>query len=173
MLRRLTNNQDIAALRNLVDVIEPVKEYQRNNLREHTSFSPLTRVADAARADAKIAREFRNLVTGYLADSTPDSATFETMRCWLQLWQANHGRLLPIIQNSPVLGEIETLSADLSRCAGLGLTALDFLQKQQRPPVDWLDTASATVTRAKQPRGETELMILPAIEALLKKASSL
>jgi len=172
MLRRLTNNQDITALKNLIEVIEPVKEYQRNQLHEHTSFSPLTRVVDAAQADAKIARDFRNTVTEFLAADNPDPATVKSIRSWLTLWQENHARLLSIIQSSPVLGEIETLSTDLSQCAGLGLAALDFLQRQKPATPEWIEKSLTTVAKARQPRGETELMVLSAIEELLKKAGN-
>lgn len=37
MLRRLTNNNETSALRTLISIIEPVKIYQRNDLREQTS----------------------------------------------------------------------------------------------------------------------------------------
>ena len=51
MLRRIAGSNDISALRTFTDVVEPVKDYNREEIAvvEATSLSPLNRVIDAAR----------------------------------------------------------------------------------------------------------------------------
>lgn len=169
MLRRLSNNSDITVLKNLVDVVEPVKIYDRNRLREHTSYSPLTRVVDAARPDAKVARNFRNLVDNYLTDN----AKSKSIRKWLVLWKNNHADLFETIKISPILKEIETLSEDLSKTATIGLEALDYLQNGQLADRDWVNAQLEVLEKAKTPRGQTELMIVSAIKKLVKRAGNI
>ncbi len=172
MLRRLTNNQDIEPLKNLVDVLEPVKGYKRNQLRRHTSLSPLTRVVDAARPDAAVARNFRQLVAEYLKDGGKNSKQEKMIRERLVLWQENHADLREIIHNSPVLQEIESLSQDLSDCALIGLEALKLIATHRGKNRAWLKERMIIINRAKVPRGETECMVILAIEKLVKTAAN-
>ena len=56
MLRRVAGTDDIAALRVLTDVVEPVKDYTREETAPApaTSASPLNRVVDAVRPEARL-----------------------------------------------------------------------------------------------------------------------
>jgi hexosaminidase len=169
LLRRLTNNQDIESLKILVDVLEPVKQYKRPSQRAYTSYSPLTRVVDAARPDSRIAREFRNQAERYLAGEIQFAASLEEK---LKLWQENHQKLKEIIVKSPVLHEIESMSKDLSQAAEIGLTALRFLLNDNKASEDWVKEQLQLLKKAKTPRGQTELTILPAIEQLVRSCGS-
>jgi len=173
MLRRLTNNADIAPLKNLVDVIEPLKGYARGRQREYTSYSPLTRVVDAARPDAKVARVFRNLVDIYLSEERKGDTEFNDIKGWLILWQNNHIDLVEIIKSSPVLKEVETLSEDLSKIAGIGLQALAHIKSGQRADSDWVTSQLEVLRKARAQRGQTELMIIPAIRNLVNAAEKI
>ena len=168
MLRRLTGGRDITALKTLVDVIEPVKGYKRNSLRDFTSYSPLTRVADAARPDAQVAREFRQDVEKFL-NGNENSAPALTAQ--LKVWKANHEKLLPIIKASPILWDIETLSQDFSALAEIGEQAIAYITAGEKAPAAWVQESLARVEKAGEPRSETELMITPAIKDLVEKAA--
>jgi len=171
MLRRLCRGYDIAALQTLVDVIEPVKIYKRNQLRPHTSTSPLTRAVDAAHPDAKVAREFRWDVEQYLQDPTANAALAASLQARLQTWQENHEKLVPVIRRSPILREIEPLSQDLQDMATIGLQALALFTEEKSPSPGWQQQAEAAIARAKEPQAQVELMILPAIEQLVQAVS--
>jgi hexosaminidase len=167
MLRRLTNDNDISALKNFVDVIEPVKLYSRHNQGvKYTSYSPYTRVVDAAVPDVKTARDFRKLVDKYL--SKKDEISYNEIKTWLTLWKSNHQELLKTIKLSPVLKEIESLSEDLSLMSEGGLQALDMIHLQKKADKSWLDKQTQIIEKAKQPRGQTEIMVTSAIEKLVK-----
>jgi len=168
MLRRLAAGQDISALKTLVDVVEPVKIYKRNHLRKQFTYTPLTRVVDAARPDAERAREFRNWTQEYLNNGNCRNEILQ----WLQIWKRNDSRLQNIIDQSPVLWEIRSLSKDLSAVALSGIVAMQFIETKKTAPEAWQKGALKTIERAKIPRGQVELMILPAIEELVKKASA-
>ncbi|MDP4196486.1 MAG: family 20 glycosylhydrolase [Bacteroidota bacterium] len=167
MLRRLTNDNDISALKNFVDVIEPVKLYSRHNQGvKYTSYSPYTRVVDAAVPDVKTARDFRKLVDKYL--SKKDEISYNEIKTWLTLWKSNHQELLKTIKLSPVLKEIESLSEDLSLMSEGGLQALEMIHSQKKADKSWLDKQTQLIEKAKQPRGQTEIMVTSAIEKLVK-----
>jgi len=185
MLRRLTSNTDIEPLKVLVDIIEPVKHYNRPMQREYTSYSPMTRTVDAARPDAKVARNFRRLVDEYLNERKARpagwrkflgsgrkgrSTSADEITAWLELWQANHARLKVVIDQSPVLKEIETLSADLASSATLGLEALKYLEAGKTASPVWVAGKHKVIKAARKPRGQVELMVTTAIDALVQAA---
>ena len=152
MLRRLCGSMEIDALKTLVDLCEPVKNYERTiQCPEATIYSPLTRVVDAAPAEAQTARKFHKLVRAFLSTLEPDpkasamSDKYENLhraiKAQLSLWQQNHAALEPVIQSAPLLTEIQSLSADLARIAGLGLDLLTFWDKWQNNEPLNLDSA--------------------------------
>ncbi|MBN1155201.1 family 20 glycosylhydrolase, partial [candidate division KSB1 bacterium] len=165
MLRRLTNNHNIKPLKTFIGTIEPVKLYKRNQLRPHTQQSPLTRVVDAAKPDADDARKFRKLVDVYLESS--DSTTLLTIEEWLTKWQGNHARLVEIIKISPILREIESMSEDLAKISGLGLFAVVKIRGHE-VPAGWSIDSEKQLDQAREPRGQAELMVVDAIEKLIK-----
>ena len=168
MLRRLSNSYDITALKNFIDVIEPLYTYSRDHPHVFKSYYPLTRVVDAARPDSKTARKFGILVDQLVVENTIDEDKLNEITTWLNLWNNNHAQLLEIIKVSPILKEIETLSEDLSICAFIGLEALDYVKNIKQPSNEWIDVKLQTLKKAEIPRGETELLIIKSIEKLVK-----
>ncbi len=167
MLRRLTNNQDIEPLRVLVDVVEPLKIYQRGQARDFTQHSPYTRVMDAARPDQKVAREFRNLVDAYLAGGASDAEMTERITLHFDKWADNHARLVPIINGSPILREIETLSDDLRKISLIGLELMELAKANKKVETEEAKAMSEILAAAKQQRGQVELQVVEPIEKLL------
>ena len=167
MLRRLTKNRDISALKILVDVLEPVKIYKRNQLRKQFSHSPLTRVVDAARPDQETARLFNRSVDHFLEGMKVS----RELKKWLNLWKANDKKLQPVIGVSPVLHEVAPLSKDLAVCAEIGLKALESILADKKPSAEWVEETKKYLEETKKPRAQMELMIIPGIEKLLHKVS--
>ena len=168
MLRRLCNNSDITALKNFVNVIEPVKQYRRYQLRKQTQQSPLTRTVDAARPDAKVAREFRYYVDQFLSG---DNTNLDTIISLLTLWNNNHKELLKTIEISPILNEIESASEDLSNIAAACLEAIKYIINSQKQNEDWLNSKLELIQKAEVPRGQTEIMVVIPIKNIITKAS--
>jgi hexosaminidase len=167
ILRRLTNGMDTRALKVLVDLMEPLKLYARHDQgTTYTFFSPLTRAADAALPDAKKARLFRKQVAVFLQDKRSKKAA-EVLVKDLILWRENHRRLLPVIESSPVLKEIETLSNDLAKIADIGLRAIEYILDGNKPGSGWIEESKKVLRDAKKPRGHAELMVVTAIERLI------
>ncbi|MCU7497443.1 MAG: hypothetical protein HF311_18380, partial [Ignavibacteria bacterium] len=161
MLRRLSNDMDITPLKTFVEVIEPLKGYSRHSQGvTYTQYSPYTRAVDAAVPDPKAARDFKNQVDTYL--KTKDEASYLALKLWLTMWKENHASLLPIINGSPVLKEIESMSYDLSELSSAGLKALEMLHSGKPVPESFRNEQAPLVERAKKQRGQAELVIIPA-----------
>ncbi|MCP5102965.1 MAG: family 20 glycosylhydrolase, partial [bacterium] len=168
MLRRLTNGMDTTALKVLVDVMEPLKVYERHRHGvTYTFFSPLTRLVDAALPDAKKARVFRGRVADFV--KAPGKEAAAGLVKDLEIWKENHEKLQPVIDRSPVLKEIETLSEDLSKIAGIGLEAVQLILDGKKAEPQWLEDSKKVLEAAKKQRGHAELMIVTAIEQLVEK----
>ncbi len=169
MLRRLARQEDIAPLKTLVDVIEPIKIYSRHQHRTYTSSAPFTRVVDAARPDSKTARDFRDLVDRFLQNRSNVELKNE-MTTWLKKWETNHDQLRAIIRKAPALQEISGQSENLSRTAAIGLQALETAVNGKPGSKEWIDTSLQNLAKAKSVFAETELMIVAGVEKLVKAA---
>lgn len=167
MLRRLTNNTDITALKTLVDLLEPVKIYNRHRQGvTYTSYSPLTRVVDAARPESMTARRFGILIDSLIAN--PEMEGRGEVADMLRKWGNNDKALQETIKISPILREIETLSRDLAIVSEIGLNAGNYYLSGTKPSDLWIERNLELLEKAKAPRGQTELMIVEPVERLVK-----
>jgi hexosaminidase len=168
MLRRLCRCRDVEPLEALLGVIEPVKNYRRNELRAHTQFSPLTRMVDVAWPDAGPARRFREAVARMLGDGPMDPADVAAIRQSLMEWEANATELSDILKNSPGLAEVAPMSMALTQISKIGLEALDSLMLSDvAPGIEWLAPRIERLEAARQPWGQMELMIVDPVRDLL------
>ena len=160
MLRRLCQCRDVAALEVLLGAIEPVKVYNRGRLRKHTQFSPLTRMVDAAWADAGPARDFRWAVERLIESDFIDGDDLGAVRLALVSWRDNHAALEETLRTSPALADIEPMSIALAGVSTIGLEALDLVTEGSLANKEWLDLRLDDLTAARESHGQTELMIV-------------
>jgi hexosaminidase len=172
MLRRLAGSNDISALRTFTDVVEPVKDYTREEsaVVEATSRSPLNRVIDAARPESATARRFADLVDAVVAGKA-DADAKEEIRLLLSRWRDNQANLQPLETQSFLLQEVVPLSQDLSAAAATGLEALDYLNRGERAPDAWAKQQFALLDQAQKPKAQLLLMIVPSVEKLVEASS--
>jgi hexosaminidase len=160
MLRRLCQCRDVAALEVLLGAIEPVKVYNRGRLRKHTQFSPLTRMVDAAWADAGPARDFRWAVERLIESDSIDGDDLGAVRLALVSWRDNHAALEETLRTSPALADIEPMSVALAGVSTIGLEALDLAAEGSLANKEWLDLRLESLNAARESHGQTELMIV-------------
>jgi hexosaminidase len=172
MLRRLAGSNDISALRKLTDVVEPVKDYTREETAvvEATSLSPLNRVIDAARPESATARQFADLVDRVVAGKA-DADAKEQIRMLLSHWRDNQANLQPLETQSFLLQEVVPVSQDLSAAATTGLEALDYLNRGERASDAWAKQRFALLDQAQKPKAQLLLMIVPSVEKLVEASS--
>jgi len=166
LMRRLCNSEDTRALEVLVNVIEPLKIYQRNaGDTMYTVFSPYTKIADVATPDQKVARDFRKMVSAYVKSN--EQKTEKEIINYLLLWKNNHLKFLELIKKSPVLQEAEILSENLSVIASIGLEAVQYINSKKTPPLNWKNNSYASLKKSKQQGGRCDLQVVSAIKELV------
>jgi hexosaminidase len=172
MLRRIAGSDDISALRTFTDVVEPVKDYTREEsaVVEATSLSPLNRVIDAARPESETARHFADLVNAIVA-GTADAGAKQEVRTLLTAWRDNQNNLQALEDHSFLLKEIVPLSQDLSAVATTGLQAVDYIDRAERPPNAWAEQQFVLLDQAQKPKAQLLLMVAPSVQKLVEASS--
>jgi hexosaminidase len=174
LLHRLAGSHDISALRVLADVVEPAKDYTRTEVfpQPPVKSTPLNRLADAARPESTVARQFGELVETYRQSGYKNSAAEAQIRASLVKWHDNNANLQPALDRSFLLVEDKPLSEDLATLAAAGLQALDSIGKNQPLPDAWRTAQLAVVERSMKPRANLLVMVAPAIQKLIEATAS-
>jgi hexosaminidase len=172
MLRRIAGSDDIDAVKTLTDVVEPVKDYKREELASTppASSDPLNRVIDAARPESETAREFSQIVDAYLADRAKPGNE-EQVRNWLARWRDQREPVTATADHSLLLKEVAPVSQDLAALATAGLESLDYLDKNKPAPESWKTAQVALMDQASKPHGQLLLMVVAPIQKLVGAAS--
>jgi hexosaminidase len=173
MLHRMAGTADIAALRNLADVVEPVKDYDRwSDTKGPIDFhSPLARMIDAVSPESDTARHFSDLVQTFAQSGYKDQAAETQIRSWLTTWRDNDAKLHSLLEQSFFLQEDEPLSQNLSALGAAGLQALDYLDKGQPAPDAWKTQQLALIEQAKTRQADVLLMVVAPIQQLVEAST--
>ncbi|WP_231632460.1 family 20 glycosylhydrolase [Mangrovimonas sp. TPBH4] len=161
ILRIMTNNQNIQPLIELLNICEPLEIYTRNEGgTEYKTYSPFTLFADACVADADNKFAFKEIVQGYITNSSKESK--QSVLDWLNGWGENHQELMKI-QNAPNVQPLLPLSESLSETASLLSEILDDKQVSQKQ----LDELKRLMEKLKEPYVDVELVIVEDLEKLV------
>lgn len=117
-LHKLVAPNGFIPLKILVDVLEEVKYHGRmGTLIEKENLYlpdfPLDRIVDAARPESMEARAFNKLVESFVQDKTNASYKSNILN-QLEIWTQNHNNLMPFMDESDKLIEMENISAELA-----------------------------------------------------------
>ena len=173
MLQRLAGSAspaEFAALRTLADVIEPVKDYTREQTApaEPTSATPMNRVVDAVPLESDAGRRFVEMVDQFVASAYHDPASEVRLRSQLTIWRDNDSILQPLAQRSFLVKEVAANSQDLSALGTMGLAALDSIAKGQPAPDSWKAQQLAILEQIKKPKAQLLLIPAPAVQKLVE-----
>lgn len=177
MLQRIAGTAspvEFAALRALTDVIEPVKDYTREQLApaEPTSATPMNRVVDAVPLESDAGRHFGELVDQFLGYSCHDAALETRLRAQFAIWRDNDAKLQPLAQRSFLVKEVAGNSQDLSAVGTVGLAALDVIAKGQPAPDSWKAAQLAILEQVKKPKAQLLMIPAPAVQKLIEAAAA-
>lgn len=170
MLQRMAGSEDISALRVLADVVEPVKDYEREKF-EHQPVdvrAPLTRMIDAVYPESDAARDFGNLVQQFVQSGYKDQAVKAQIRNWLTLWRDNDAKLHPMLQRSALLQEVVPVSQNLAMLSAAGLQSLDYLDQGLPEPDLWKAQQAAVIEQANKPVAGLLLMVVGPVRQLVE-----
>jgi len=170
MLRRMAGTEDDSPLRILADVVEPVKDYNREEFAQKPVdvHAPLNRMIDAAYPESDPAREFSSLVQQFVQSGYKDQAAETQIRTWLMLWRENDAKLHPLLQQSALLQEDVPVSQNLAMLGAAGLQALEYLDKGLPEPDLWKAQQAAVIEQAKKPVAGLLLMVVGPVQQLVE-----
>jgi hexosaminidase len=174
MLERMTGDANPEALRILAAVVEPPKEYAREDLRPYTSQTPLNRLVDAVSPESETSRQFA-ILAKRIAAGGATAQDWQQAQDWLTLWRDNDARLQPILAQSDLTAELAPVSKSLCQTAEIGLEALSALEnrKQNKPmTAEQQKKQLAALVEAEKPQAVLLLMVAPSVELLVRAASS-
>ena len=158
MLERLAAGNPVEPLKTLADVVQPAALGPRTRTHKYTQQTPLNRLVDAARPESEAAREFAALV---------EKMDRAQIRAWLTRWRDNDAKLRPTLEKSALLAEDIPVSKDLSQLGTIGLQALDYIERNQRPTEAWVKEQRAFLEDAKKLHAELFIAIVPSIRKLV------
>jgi hexosaminidase len=168
MMRRLVNGGDIAPLKTLVDLIEPVKIYQRYQQRPQTMLSPLTGLIDIARADAPDARRFNTFVAT-LASEKSCSEKAPVLASIFERWTAAGTALEPLMAVNPGLAEARQLGADLRELGEIGGEFVRGLGSGSLTR-EWRDAKAKRLDEIAKPKAALEFQVVAGMRKLVSGA---
>jgi hexosaminidase len=177
MLVRMAGTDNIAALRLLVDVAEPVSLQIREQEAQkaggiQTSDTPLNRMVDAAAPESEVARRFSQVVNQLVASNFQDDKAKSEIRALLVAWRDNDDRLRPLLENAYLLKELSPVSQNLSSLGGAGLQAIDYIDKGERAPDSWRNEQMLRLQQTGKPAADLFLAIAPAVQQLVEASTS-
>ena len=171
ILRRLTGGSDIAPLKTLASLVEPVKEYRRGEQRPATMLSPLSGLIDAARPDSEAARVVARMVDDLLSDAPRFTTSAAQLNNTFADWKNIQKALAELIDRSPALREARPLADDLANLGATGNEALSFLASSTQPPDGWREAKFAVLNDVAKPKAALEFPAVRSIRILVVAAS--
>jgi hexosaminidase len=177
MLQRIAGTatpQEFAALRTVTDLVEPVKDYAREQTAtsEPTSANALNRVVDAVPLESDQGRRFNELVDRYLASSCHDESAGNQLRALLVRWRDNDAALQPLAQRSFLVQEIIPVSQELAVAAKIGVEAMDYLILGTAADPAWKADHVAALAELSKPKAQLLLMPLSGIQKLVEATNA-
>jgi hexosaminidase len=177
MLQRLAGSAsptEFIALRTLTDLLEPVKDYTREQTApaEPTSATPMNRVVDAVPLESDAGRHFAELVDQFVASACQDAALAGRLSEQFAAWRDNDAILQSLARRSFLVKEVAANSQDLSALGAAGRAALDVITKGQPAPDSWKAQQLAIIEQVKKPKAQLLLIPAPAVQKLVEAAAA-
>jgi len=173
MRQRLAGSFPRGPLDTFSTILEPVKGYERDSEKYQTE-TPLNRLIDAIPPESDAAREFRNKVDAYLAESAEarknDAGLKQELLRQLAAWQKSAADVRPMMEANGLLTEdipvADTVNA-LCRVAQEAITRLDT----GNGDASWKKGAAAAVEAALRHQDSMLIPIAPAVQKLVSAVS--
>jgi hexosaminidase len=171
MLQRMSGESDPQYLKVLAAVVQPPEGYERGQLKEYRSFTPLNRLIDAVPPESETAREF-SVLAKLIAEGKASPQQWHDARNWLTLWRDNDAKLQPLLERSDLTAELIPLSHSLSQVAAIGLQTMDDLKDHRS-----VDTATRqknldALKDAEKPQAVLLDMVAPSVEVLVQATNT-
>lgn len=171
ILRQLAGTDQIAMLRELLRLTEPLTFTQRARTLHQNQGTPMTGLLDAATPDPPAARQFSATVAAFLKETPNRDVAAEYLRAEFRKWRRFREQLQRIAPNEPRLQDALTVAQTYDDLGALGEEALAYMTKGSSAPKDWTDEKLQFLDEAAKPKGTLKVAVIPAMKALVNGAS--
>jgi hexosaminidase len=165
MLRRLAGKEDVTALSNLVQLLEPVQGYKRNRADNFTRFSPYSLLADIAQPDQQAVRRAKRQLITYV--SSQDELQLVEIENLFISWKKDAEQVGLDIKNIPALHDFQPHAKSLAAIAELGLKAISFKKTKQEQYKVAAQQIEPILKKAIEEAGYCELKIVDPFRAFV------
>jgi hexosaminidase len=166
VLRQLMPAGDIAPLETLLTVVQPPFFGQRLNGVNTNQLQPLTRIVDAARPDPSSRWLVERLVRRVVQAPT-DAAARDSLTVLFTRWRENDPKVRALGSATPLVAQSVPASAALARTSEIGIRAIEYLSRGERPPAEWLQMSMVELKGYEGPLGLLRVSIVAEIVKLL------
>ena len=171
MLSRMTGEADPLPLRVFGDVMQPPRNYAREQLHEYDAFSPLNHMIDAVPPESDTARQFLDMVNRIVAGKA-SREDCEQAQEWLVLWRDNDVQLQPLLPKSELTKELAPVSTNLHLVSQAGLDAIGYLREHHNAPPAWKTREVAFLKQSEKPQAVLLNMVAPAVLKLVQATTT-
>jgi hexosaminidase len=171
MLSRMTGEPDPLPLRVFGDVMQPPRNYAREQLHEYDAFSPLNHMIDAVPPESDTARQFLDMVNRIVAGKA-SREDWEQAQEWLVLWRDNDTQLQPLLPKSELTKELAPVSTNLHLVSQAGLDAIGYLREHHNAPPAWKTREVAFLKQSEKPQAALLNMVAPAVLKLVQATTT-
>lgn len=165
MLRRLAGSDNIQALEQVVDFMEPVKGYKRNEANNFTKYSPYSLMVDVAIPDPTALRNFNKLLDSFLR--IPSDATMKKLVKQFQQWEDNHSTIQKMARTNPLLADLLTHSASLKAISKQSIALLNLKKAKKKPSDLQINAYAQLLKKSMKPAGYCELSIAESLQKII------
>jgi len=167
MLTRMSGEPDPLPLRVFGDVMQPPREYAREELREYDAFTPLNHMVDAIPPESNTARQFSDIVDRIIAGKAT-TEDWDQAQEWLVLWRDNDVQLQPLLPRSDLTKELAPVSTNLHFVSQAGLDAIGYLREHHHAPPTWKTRQIDYLKKSEKPQAILLNMVAPAVLKLVQ-----
>jgi hexosaminidase len=171
MLGRMTGEADAVPLRVFGDVMQPPRNYAREQLHEYDAFSPLNHMIDAVPPESDTARQFLDMVNRIVAGKA-SREDWEQAQEWLVLWRDNDAQLQPLLPKAELTKELAPVSTNLHHVSQAGLDAIGYLHEHRNAPHAWKVREVAFLKQSEKPQAVLLNMVAPAVLKLVQATTT-
>ncbi len=167
LIRRMARSENTLPLQTLRAVIGPLQGYKRHGQGiAYSTETPLTRLPDIAIPDPTMPREFAAAVDLHIAKA--DVMQSLVIRNWLELFKNNHHSIEHQAETAPAMRAVLPISQQLQALSVVGIGLLDMLEKGEAD-AQRKEGYQKTITQARTPVQECEILIVDPIQRLFEK----
>jgi len=166
-LRQLSGTRDIAPLRVLASILEPVPFDTRAHLQHANQLTPLDLLVDALPPDPPSRHDFELLTRTYLQKPAVQKQEEKELTAKFSAWTAAEPGILGLMAKSPLLAQAEPRAHQLAELGTLGLEAVSYLSSGLPAAAGWKAGKLAVLDEAETPQALVRFTVLKPLRDLV------